>query len=128
MNVTKETKAIAQGVLNYIEAFPERHDQGSWVKSPARDERGYQVVTHETLCDTTMCIAGTAIFLTKGIEEFNDYYSSGARWHRDGAEVLGLLLHEAMALFNEYDEVVALDALRHIAGGDVNGFYDTLGL
>lgn len=123
MEVTKETKAVAAGVVNYLEKYPERHNQTTWFR--AGDRAVSYGVTDENICGTTMCIAGATMFLTEGMERFTDYISIGndARdWERDAGKRLGLHADEAHWLFHTVDNDVALEAVKAIADGDVDKF------
>jgi len=108
MQSTEATRALAQRVLDFIHEHPEHHDQGSI------DMNGPQ-------CGTTMCIAGTAAWLTWG-DKSGDIIYTGT-----GAPVglikvgslLGLSHNEAEDLFfNTSDNEKAVQKLKHIIVGE----------
>lgn len=72
MKVTEQTKGIARAVLDYIAVYPERHDQSNWLA-----ENGHELyadaVTPENICNTTMCAAGTAVFVSRTMAEFKKF-------------------------------------------------------
>lgn len=141
MRVTDETKANAQAVLDYILAHPEKHSQrhvvglmdSSWnfFLLPSSGESVEDIVlTEENFCGTTMCIAGTVIFLNQGIDALNRLGKpviiddeSHTDWEIVGAEYLGLDLDEADSIFFEMSNSRAIDLLIAIANGDEEKFH-----
>lgn len=119
---TFEQQALAQQVLDYIEAHPEEHDQMTWGK--------------QTACGTSMCIAGTAAFLA-GVAKFVQYDNKDVPeveaiikldanlidskesdpFVKVGADLLGLDIADADRLFFCWDEEKAKEALRYVANG-----------
>lgn len=124
MIITKETKAVAQGVLNYFEKHPERHDQNSWFTIAVGDRRreDTNLLSEDNLCNTTMCIAGTAVFLTSGIEEFRTFQDDDNEWFDAGSTLLGLSYDEADWLFYSASDETAKQAVEAIAGGSQEEF------
>lgn len=117
MNSTRATRAHAQDILDYISEHPDEHDQNNWVTGTIPED-----ATPETGCGTTMCVAGTSIFLKHGPAMLNDpidLYSTLA-----GVE-LGLNAVEKEALFYSMSNAQAVEALEAIAAGDHAGL-DTL--
>ena len=127
MNVTANTKAMARAVLDYIEAHPERQKQSHYflvngnVTAPAK--------ANESMCGTSMCVAGTALFLSLPFEEFQQKGSHYAdvEWFDEGASLLGLSRLEANLLFvgtleAEDPEQAAKEMLRAVAEGDSDQF------
>jgi hypothetical protein len=109
MKSTIETREMAQKVVDYIGDNPERHSQ-SWFCSGWEDEG---------MCDTTMCIAGTAVFLEGGSEALVEGRQNGVKWWTDnGARILGLNKNEALNLFYCMDNEAAVAATVAIAQGD----------
>lgn len=104
MNSTEETRARAQGVLDYIHAHPETHNQSS-----------------TSMCGTYMCIAGTAAWLEWGMRAEDIVYGN---WDKSGMSevcgpLLGLDLDEAEDLFfDTMDEEAAVQKLKHIVVGE----------
>lgn len=126
MNVTEETKAHAQEILDYLRANPEKHNQNSWVDTGLEDEYGdpIRVVTDQNFCGTTMCVAGTSVWLKGGINRLNDYGCYGSRFDNEGSYNLGLNENEANALFYEANNSEALELLIAVAAGDEAKFYE----
>lgn len=125
MFVTDETKAAAQGVLDYLESQPEKHNQESYFRLPANVKP--ETLTEENFCGTTMCIAGTALYLDQGIEGIVNFYD-GLDADEYSGQKLGLDAVEANTLFYTFDNATALDALRAIAAGDEVKFHALIGL
>jgi hypothetical protein len=105
-------KVRAQAVYNFLNAFPEKHDQDSFVEG---------VTTN--LCGTTMCIAGTAVFLDGGVKALTETLE-GDRPDFDvqARELLGLTRDESRALFYTYDNENALKALKALIKGNKEKF------
>jgi len=127
MNVTPNTKALAQGILDYIETYPERHDQQFWFldKSKASPRTLSNVVNDGdefNICKTTMCIAGTAVFLSRPTDEFKRFGDKSYNWVSAGGELLGLDDDEAYWLFYGNNQT-AKKMLRAVANGDEAEFY-----
>lgn len=129
MQVTEQTKAMAQAVVDYHLKYPGRHEQASWIGGPSY--RYKMTVTEQNLCDTTMCAAGTAVFVEQGIEGLNrciDVNACGI-WESEGARILGLTTDEEIqALFYDVSNEEAMDGLRAIAAGDEDKFHAIMGL
>lgn len=138
MIVTEETKATAQAVLDYLIMNPEKHDQTAWagITHDTEDFPTYFWSTHneateENLCGTTMCVAGTAVYLSDGIEGLNacgqgaigGTNATQETWVRRGAELLGLDMVEANVLFFTLDNDKAIDMLVAVANGDEDKFH-----
>ena len=107
---TESTRALATAVLDYIAAHPEKHDQREFISDP----------DHKTGCGTTMCIAGTANWLTNGVRALAIDSEEEAR------KLLGLSFGEAEAVFYEMSNKRALAKVRKIAAGeqfDTEDFY-----
>lgn len=124
MNVTEQTKSLAQKIYDYFLEHPERHNQNFFV---ATDESGNDNLTEENLCNSTMCIAGSAVFLTEGFEGIEECRRIGGTNFEDrGAELLGLDFSEAMNLFYCMDNDAARDAVMAIAAGDEEKFWNIM--
>lgn len=133
MYVTERTKAHAREIYDYISLNPERHSQAHWVGIP-RDDRvdyffhHYDKVDETNVCGSTMCIAGTSVYLKEGIEGLNDCYNETDKYGRLGGFprragfYLGLDEIEADSIFFEMSEQIALDSLLAIAEGDEEKF------
>ncbi len=122
MQVTEATKAHAQAIVDYIIENPEKHDQRLWwmdnEKSPING-------SDFNFCDTTMCIAGTSVFIEGGVEALIEQSQIGD-WEIAAAPNLGLTDREASYLFYCMDNDLAVDAVNAIAQGDVDKFYEIL--
>jgi hypothetical protein len=121
MKVTDQTRALAQDILDYWDRF-NNHDQRSWVadtdpviRSVKIDDKKYKV------CDSTLCAAGTAVFLSSTKTMFKNYareHSSNDNfWEDKGAELLGLEYEEAYKLFYSSEDT-AKRFMKAIADGD----------
>jgi hypothetical protein len=134
MKFTEKTMAMAQRVRDYIIQHPEKHEQSAWVGQRDRNSnyvRYFGNVNEKNFCNTTMCIAGTAIFLEEGIPGLQraagsidtlDAYNSG--WYQQAMPLLGLETdNEAEMLFGNMDNNNAFDMLGALADGDVDKFY-----
>lgn len=111
MNITPETQAMAQRVLDYIHEHPEQHDQKQFFGA------SYD-------CGTTMCIAGTALFLEYGIQSDSAFYQRdfGLTFTDVAGPLLGLDENEADDLFYKMDNEIAVQMLKCIIAGDEYGF------
>lgn len=116
MIVTNETKAIAQQVVDFIIANPEKHSQESWFAN--------------TQCGTTMCIAGTVAMFELDVHSITEF-----KWRTNDSSIfhfaairLGLNGDEANYLFYNMDNDVAFNAINAIAQGDVDKFNHVLGI
>lgn len=120
MKVTDSTKFIATEILDYLERFPERHNQNQWVT----DAGDVDKLSTTQMCNSTMCIAGTAVWLTTPLKEFKNlaYRNDEESFEKKAASLLGLDATEADQLFYTEDEAQALDALRAVAEGDEDEF------
>lgn len=120
MHVTEETKALAQKIQDYFILYPERHRQDEWV---AVEGATSCLVTDENICNTTMCVAGTAVFLNGGMQAMNDCQAFyGSSFSETAQELLGLTYEEADRLFYCMDNQAAKDAVAAIAAGDEKKF------
>lgn len=136
---------LIRKVAAYIEAHPQRHNQGNWVIAPRVNDRDYVKegktpahVAREEIkergftrdsCSTTCCVAGWAAILAdepafnRAVEHTLDtlgqyqYWGDGA-WIRLGAELFGVEYEVAKRIF--WDELglergELVAALRHLA-------------
>lgn len=126
MNVTEETKAHAQEIFDYLTQHPEKHDQDSWYDT--KGEANFddiQEITEDNFCGTTMCVAGTSVWLKGGIALMNEFSDMcELNFQNAGAENLGLDENEAYALFYGAGNSQALDLVAAIAAGDEAKFHD----
>ena len=122
----------AQDVLDYIETHPKQHGQSRWVgsKSWVNVE-----VNQEDFCGTTMCIAGTSVFLNEGNAGLFHYnYRPGdiSYWFANqdipakAEEYLGLSREQAFELFYQMNNADALALLRCVAAGDEKKFNEVV--
>lgn len=123
MKITPETMAMANKVLDYIKDHPERHDQFSWVSVEGLEQASQ--LREDNLCQTTMCVAGTAVFLSRPLDEFVKFDTVGtgaAVWETEGARLLGLDEDESEWLFYDASNEEALEALAAAAAGNQQEF------
>jgi hypothetical protein len=118
MKITPETQELAAEVFNFIQANPERHDQNIYFsKDNPNDD------TAE--CGTSMCIAGTTLFLEYGIDNYVEAlnFSGHGFISETAAPLLGLESKaESDALFHDYNNESALQTLKYIVTGDEFGY------
>lgn len=120
MQVTARSKRRAQEILDYIERHPDNHNQSSWFDQ--HDDTDVQI-KNGNICDTTMCIAGTAVLVHYGPKALVDPWSElGMDYPSAGRKVLGLDSHEASQLFYTMNNEKAKDMLAALAKGDVKEF------
>jgi hypothetical protein len=114
MNPTLETMQHAQEIIDYLAENPEQHSQSAYWN-------GYSLGIKNTVCGTTMCVAGTSVFLKEGVdglvnscdsEDYDDSFSKKAERY------LGLNSSEAYDLFYTFHREKALEMLRAVANGD----------
>jgi hypothetical protein len=117
MNITPETQAMAQAVLDYIHEHPEDHDQATFWRP--------------TDCGTSMCIAGTALNIAYGVTCVNDFFdivnpepTNEVIGISDAAgRLLGLENPaEHDLIFYEYNNEAAIQQLKHLVTGDATAF------
>lgn len=121
MIVNDSTKAIAQKVDDYFLVHPERHDQNNWAALEDDEYRAVEI-DDENVCNTTMCVAGSAVFVSRPIHEFRAFAGGSNSWEDEGAVLLGLDGDEAEWLFYDTSNEIAIDAVRAIANGDEDKF------
>ncbi|HEY5446664.1 MAG TPA: hypothetical protein VIJ87_19810 [Pyrinomonadaceae bacterium] len=118
MDVTENTKRVAQQALDYLRMYPERHDQNnfvSWEDASVEDLRHF--TGQVNLCDTTMCVAGTVQWQQEGQIVLSAVdYAAG--------DYLGLDRYEWSSLFYDTNNEQAIDMLTAIANGDADKFHD----
>lgn len=129
MKVTNETRALAHEILAYWLRF-NRHEQSHWV----RDQEP-QVYTEKAngqkmnVCGSTMCAAGTAVFLTSTTKEFKtavfENYYDQMWWTEKAGGLLGLDDREAHDIFHS-DNDTAKKCMAAIADGDEARLHDIL--
>lgn len=119
MEITAEAQELAGKILDYIEEHPEQHNQKYWVRNARFGDRddaptALRKAKEVNFCGTTMCIAGTAVFL--GIPEENwDKVDSVEHTAR---ELLGIDEYDdAHHLFYSDDET-SKRLIRAMAEGD----------
>lgn len=133
MIVNEETKANAQAVLDYIHAHPEKHSQSNWVGN--KQGGGYfwryfdsEITETNVVCGTTMCAAGTAIYLFEGVAGLNAVGNPpvGAlykSWSQAAGHYFGFEnSEESDKLFFRMNEEQVVDMLSALANGDLDKF------
>lgn len=134
MIVNEKTKAVAQGVVDYIVMNPEKHEQANWVTINSDDfdlldiMNGKNKITEQNFCNTQLCAAGTVLYLYRGFEGLNDYFTTDFDIETYAADMLGLDEYEGATLFYTMNESVAFDALKAIAAGDEDKFHEIVGM
>jgi len=121
----ESTRETAQRVLDFINANPAVHRQTTYF--------GDRVNT-ENYCGTTMCVAGTALYVEYGINSPMSFYEHPVFGRRGNdhtgnsyAKVAGPLLgfenaDESDAIFYEMDNERAVQKLKHLVTGDLMAF------
>lgn len=117
MQVTEDTKGLARAILDYIHTYPERHNQNNWIELDGELDTA-DMVNETNICQTTMCVAGTAVYLSRPLNEFRRYKGD---WETDGGQLLGLNWDEGDSLFYANNES-ALSLLEAVAEGDEDKF------
>lgn len=124
MHSTKHTRALAYEILAYWERF-NHHDQNSWVGD--EDNVKVKVKTIEginyNVCNTTMCAAGTAVFLSTTPKAFKDFVkdTGDETWEQVGGRLLGLDDDEADTVFYANNKS-AKRLMKAIASGSQSKF------
>ena len=126
MHSTPETRAMAREIADFIKSHPERHDQSSWVyvldaNEGAPGAEYAEALKQPDLCNSTMCVAGTALFLEHGTEVFKKEWQMGHDFEDEGASLLGLTYEEANYLFYDTNNEEALDMVEGLAVGEWRG-------
>lgn len=127
MKVTNETRALAHEILAYWLRF-NNHNQQSWVGDGYGDDFMISTVKlpglrEVNVCETTMCAAGTAYFLSNTPKDFikaSREFSYGD-WMAVGGELLGLNEYERVLVFLS-EEKSAKRYMRAIADGSKKKF------
>lgn len=134
MDNTARNRRKAGEILDFLVSNPERHNQAEFFvlkERPAGWYDGYPTnttavknLTEENLCKTTMCIAGSAVYLGHTAAEIKSVLDKGYSidWVTEGAKVLGLDRNEAKTLFYA-DNENALALLEAVAEGDEETFH-----
>lgn len=119
-----KSQSLAQRVYGYILAFPEKHEQQSWVGDSDK------VRETNNVCDTTLCVAGAAVLLADGVEGVVNRcgFWNGSTFSERGMELLGLTQNEANELFYTTDNSTARKAVKALAEGKRNKFRRIIGL
>jgi hypothetical protein len=122
MIVTEATKELASRILNYWVRTGD-HNQRFWVENSAVEVTNLD--DDFNICNSSMCAAGTAVFLSVSKNEFKDlarnHWGNDAMWTGKAAPLLGLDDQEAHKLFYSKDES-ALEMINAIADGDAERF------
>ncbi len=130
MKSTDYNKAVAKGILAYWEAFPEKHNQGWWVNTDEVDKVEISPTalpdgSVKDVCNTSMCAAGTAVFLTSSAPKFKEFSKKyGYKddfWVNKASNLLGLDSVEAYKLFYSENNT-AKKLMQAVADGDKASF------
>lgn len=130
MQVTEETKQHAQEVLDYILEHPKQHNQKQWWDTKNLPLFPTVEFVEENICNTTMCAAGTSVFLKQGVQGLIKCDTDVDTFIFVGAKNLGLDEDEAQLLFLDtamLDDLsisneTAVNMLRAVASGDADKF------
>lgn len=135
MNNSARNRRKAREIHTFLINNPERHNQAEFFVLKEKPEDWYSAtdwptnttavrnLTEDNLCNTTMCIAGSAVYLGHSAEEIRSVlrYGQSIDWVSEGAKVLGLDTREAKVLFYA-DNANALALLEAVAEGDEEKF------
>ena len=125
MESTNETRALAYEILAYWERF-NNHVQEAWIG----DKYDYTIDTQVlptgaevNVCSTSLCAAGTAVFLSRPPVVFNLFVRDASffDWSREGGRLLGLDADEQHLVFLS-DEKSAKRYMKAIAAGSQTKF------
>jgi hypothetical protein len=133
LKVTEETKQRAKNVLRFIKKYPWMHNQNNWYKSKGSgnmymnrvsDQPDSVVIspTQKDVCNTTLCVAGTAVLLNdgkEGLKVFDDYPQQGVD---RAADLLGLSSYEANIIFYTMNKTKVIEMLEAVAEGNEEKF------
>jgi hypothetical protein len=129
MKVTNDSMSNAGAIVAWHVLHPGHHEQESVISKDgyeSLDEIDFKSLKDGNICGTTMCIAGTAVYLAEGAKALKRAMKNDT-WVADGAEALGLDVHEAYKLFHVMDNEVAMRATAAIAVGDEKEFKKIMG-
>jgi hypothetical protein len=124
MKSTNETRALAHEILAYWLRF-NKHEQTAWVGDTVGLDVNVKVLNEKSynVCNTTMCAAGTAVFLSNTPKEFIKFAKTNSYddWMHQGGEALGLDVKDAEKVFLS-DKKSAKRYMRAIASGKQSEF------
>lgn len=121
-----EARANACRVLDYFEKFPDMHKQSSWFAVDGTFTANYYAESVEVdpdanVCNTSMCAAGTVMWLNEGAKGLTYFDGAGVDDVEAGIKrarkYLGLNEAQANALFVETTDAEAKAILTRIADG-----------
>lgn len=118
----EETRANAQAVVDYIIEHPENHKQREYFGKMTDSGLESDYDLSENACGTTMCIAGTHLFLKYGTRATKIFLASVNGSIKDAGNDLGLEGMERFKLFHEANEDTAFDLINALAQGDLEKF------
>jgi hypothetical protein len=124
-----DPKALAKKILAQVESQPESLYMGLWEEFDNHFRVDWKNNPDEIApgCGTTRCIAGWAVHFASNPGEgawetrvrlADELDLAGPSWMRVGARLLGLDEHDADALFLQYGEAEAVEALRKLAADE----------
>jgi len=117
MATTKQIN-MRKAVLAYLKTNPERHNQSSWVYS--NDIYSFNDIDvlemREGMCNTTMCVAGTAVFLDALESNTPRIHILGDNgWTKKAASILGLDYDTAYHMFMNMNNTQVLEKLQELS-------------
>lgn len=119
---------MAQDIIDFFIENPEKHAQSS-VCGDGLTQLEKMDNIPDDLCGTTLCIAGSAVYLNEGLEGLKKLVRAEyTGWDTKAAELLGLNPYESHLLFYTMDNQRAFDATNAIANGDAEKFQDILNI
>ncbi len=138
MFTNEDTKANAQAVVDYIIQYPEQHRQQEYFGELIGDDETDELYLTSNYgeksansCGTTMCIAGTQMYLEHGKDAVGLFNDDATRFISKAGLNLGLSdAQDRYKLFFESNETVAFDMVNALAQGDLDKFdeiHDTRG-
>lgn len=120
---TPETQAHAKEVYNFLTQNPHIHNQDAWVESNSSvNPKQWVISTEKNHCNTTMCIAGTSVYLREGVEGLAKFNTESDEKIKDAQKYLGLSDTQRSRLFYTLNNEMSLELLKALADGDVDGF------
>ena len=124
--MVRRNKEQAQGVLDYLRRFPQKHDQSNWFHvDGGKDVEKAKVDFEKNYCNTSMCVAGTVVFNNYGTFGLGVFEQDEEYAVREATRLLGITEDEAQTLFYDVDDTEAVIAVERIAQGKKNIFKGT---
>jgi hypothetical protein len=134
VNITPETTEQARRVYTYIALNPKIFEMNSWFSvegyEPNEHAEAAVIDLSANVCNTTMCLAGTQVFLSGGkealkrlAEEDIDMVADATEMNR-AAAAFGLSPDEGYDLFVNTNNEQAFEIISGLARGSAEEFYE----